>query len=108
MGFLNAKVLQEIRTLLQSYTRSKIETNGRVMLDWFAAWGVYSVTGFVFREVLTPLAKGTLEDYTKDFLKDCIRDFSGRFEADTLNTVVGKALKEFLVLVQQELEDAEV
>ncbi|MEQ8957680.1 MAG: NACHT domain-containing protein [Coleofasciculus sp. C2-GNP5-27] len=78
------------------------------MLDWFAAWGVYSVTGFVFRDVLAPLAKGTLEDYTKDFLKDCIRDFSGRFEDDTLNTVVGKALKEFLVLVQQELEDAEV
>ncbi|MEQ8468619.1 NACHT domain-containing protein, partial [Coleofasciculus sp. E1-EBD-02] len=78
------------------------------MLDWFAAWGVYSVTGFVFREVLAPLAKGTLEDYTKDFLKDCIRDFSGCFEDNTLNTVVGKALKEFLVLVQQELEDAEV
>ncbi|MEQ9235763.1 HEAT repeat domain-containing protein, partial [Coleofasciculus sp. E2-BRE-01] len=78
------------------------------MLDWFAAWGVYSVTGFVFREVLAPLAKGTLEDYTKDFLKDCIRGFSGCFEDNTLNTVVGKALKEFLVLVQQELEDAEV
>ncbi|MEQ8538845.1 MAG: HEAT repeat domain-containing protein [Coleofasciculus sp. D1-CHI-01] len=78
------------------------------MVDWFVVWGVSSLTGFVFREVLAPLAKGTLEDYTKDFLKDCIRDFSGLFEDDTLNTVVGKALKEFLVLVQQELEDAEV
>ncbi|MEQ9486644.1 hypothetical protein [Coleofasciculus sp. F4-SAH-05] len=62
----------------------------------------------MFRDVLMPLAKGALEDYTKDFLKDCIRDFAGLFENDTLHTVVGKALKEFLVLVQQELEDAEV
>jgi len=91
-----------------SYTQYKIETNTNVMVDWFVAWGVSSLTGFVFRDVLMPLAKGTLEDYTKDFLKDCIRDFSGLFENDTLNTVVGKAVKEFLVLVQQELEDAEV
>jgi len=78
------------------------------MLDWLAIWGVYTVAGFVFTEVLAPLAKGALEDYVKDFFKDSLKDFTGLFQKDTLQTVVGKALKEFLQLVQQELEDAEV
>jgi predicted NACHT family NTPase len=78
------------------------------MLDWLAIWGVYTVAGFVFTEVLAPLAKGALEDYVKDFFKDSIKDFTGLFQKDTLQTVVGKALKEFLQLVQQELEDAEL
>ena len=78
------------------------------MVEWLAVWGVYTVAGFVFTEVLAPLAKGALEDYVKDFFKDSIKDFTGLFQKDTLQTVVGKALKEFLQLVQQELEDAEV
>jgi len=78
------------------------------MVEWLAVWGVYTVAGFVFTEVLAPLAKSALEDYVKDFFKDSIKDFTGLFQKDTLQTVVGKALKEFLQLVQQELEDAEV
>jgi predicted NACHT family NTPase len=78
------------------------------MVEWLAVWGVYTVAGFVFTEVLAPLAKGALEDYVKDFFKDSIKDFTGLFQKDTLPTVVGKALKEFLQLVQQELEDADV
>jgi predicted NACHT family NTPase len=78
------------------------------MVEWLAVWGVYTVAGFVFTEVLAPLAKSALEDYVKDFFKDSIKDFTGLFQKHTLQTVVGKALKEFLQLVQQELEDAEV
>ncbi|MBD2006241.1 MULTISPECIES: HEAT repeat domain-containing protein [Cyanophyceae] len=77
-------------------------------MDWLAAWGVYTVAGFVFTEVLAPLAKGALEDYVKDFFKDSIKDFTGLFQKDTLQKAVGKALKEFLQLMQQELEDAEL
>ncbi|MBD2740254.1 NACHT domain-containing protein [Coleofasciculus sp. FACHB-1120] len=78
------------------------------MVDWLLVWGVNTVAGFVFTEVLAPLAKGALDDYVKDFFKDSIKDFTGLFQKDILQTVVGKALKEFLQLVQQELEDAEI
>ncbi len=78
------------------------------MLDWLVAWGVSSAVGFAFKEVLAPLAKGALEDYTKDFFKERIKDFTGLFEQDTLPKVTGKALKEFLALVQEKLEEADV
>ncbi|MBD2537384.1 NACHT domain-containing protein [Coleofasciculus sp. FACHB-SPT36] len=78
------------------------------MVDWLVVWGVHTVAGFVFTEVLAPLAKGALDDYVKDFFKDSIKDFTGLFQKDTLQKAAGKALKEFLQLVQQELEDAEL
>ncbi|MBD1834003.1 NACHT domain-containing protein [Cyanobacteria bacterium FACHB-472] len=79
-----------------------------MIMDWLAAWGVYTVTGFVFTEVLAPLAKGALEDYVKDFFKDSIKHFTGLFQKDTLQKAVGKALKEFLQLVQLELQSADL
>ncbi|MEP0750590.1 NACHT domain-containing protein [Trichocoleus sp. Lan] len=78
------------------------------MVDWLVVWGVHTVAGFVFTEVLTPLAKGALEDYAKDFFKDSIKDFTGLFQKDTLQKAAGKALKEFLQLVQQELDSADL
>ncbi|MFE1744913.1 NACHT domain-containing protein, partial [Coleofasciculus sp. H7-2] len=78
------------------------------MMDWLLVWGVYTVAGFVFTEVLAPLARGVLEDYVKDFFKDSIKDFTGLFQKDTLQKAAGKALKEFLQLVQQELESADL
>ena len=78
------------------------------MLDWLVAWGVSSAVGFAFKEVLAPLAKGALEDYTKDFFKDRIKDFTGLFEQDTLPKVTGQALKEFLAVVQDKLAEADV
>ncbi len=78
------------------------------MIDWLVPWGVSSAVGFAFKEVLTPLAKGALEDYTKDFFKDSIKDFTERFKKEPLQIAVGKALKEFLQLVQQELEDTDL
>jgi hypothetical protein len=73
------------------------------MVDWLAAWGVSELGGFLLKDVFAPLVKGALEDYTKDFFKDCISDFSDIAKPEPLKKVVGKALKEFLILVQDEL-----
>ncbi|EDX74012.1 NACHT domain family [Coleofasciculus chthonoplastes PCC 7420] len=73
-------------------------------MDALVVWGVANAVGFVFGDVLKELAKGTLEDYTKDFFKDRIKALPERFNKEPLVKAVGKALKEFLQLVQEELE----
>ncbi len=73
-------------------------------MEWLVAWGVSNLAGFVFTEVLAPLAKGTLEDYTKDFFKGCISDLTKIANREPLKKSVGQALKEFLLLVQDELQ----
>jgi hypothetical protein len=70
--------------------------------DWPVSLGNIAVS-FAFKEVLIPLAKGAIEDYSKDWLKDKI---SGAV-ADEHRQAVAKALKEFLGLLQDELEGAE-
>ena len=89
------------------------------MLDWLVVWGVNSTVGFVFKPILEALAKelkdlakDAAKDWVKDLFKDCLKD---RFEKvvqlmskDPLDIAAGKALKEFLQLVQQELEDADL
>jgi len=79
-----------------------------MVVEWLTVWGVSTVTGFVFKDVLAPLAKSTLEDYVKDFFKGSIKDFTLALEQDTLKKFLGKALKEFLLLVQQELKNADL
>jgi len=54
------------------------------------------------------LSKKRFRRLRQRFFQRQLKDFTGLFQKDTLQTVVGKALKEFLQLVQQELEDAEV
>jgi len=73
------------------------------MLDWLVLWGVQGLGNFLFIEVLKPLAKGALEDYTTDFFKDCIADFTGLGDPQPLHQALGEALKVFLWLVQDEL-----
>lgn len=73
-------------------------------MDALVVWGVANAVGFVFGDVLKELAKGTLEDYTKDFFKDRIKALPERFNKEPLVKAMGKALKEFLQLVQEELE----
>ena len=72
------------------------------MLEWLLA----NAVGFVFREVLASVVKDALEDNVKDFFKDCIGGLVDLARKDSLKTAFGKAIKEFLELVQQELEDA--
>jgi hypothetical protein len=77
------------------------------MLDRVVAWGVASEFGFVFKTLLEELARENLEEYTKTFFKDAIQDELGLRQQETLEIALGRALKEFLQLVQQELEDAD-
>jgi hypothetical protein len=76
------------------------------MVDWLVIWGVAQSAGFVFKPILEDLAKESAKDYTKDFFKDCLKKVIRLPEKDALKEAAGKALKEFLLLVQQELEDA--
>jgi hypothetical protein len=73
------------------------------MVDLLVAWGVNSAASFAFKEVLLPLAKGGIEDYAKDTLKEKIEGVV----KDEHRTAVGKSLKEFLSLFQDELQGAE-
>ncbi|MBO3461914.1 HEAT repeat domain-containing protein [Aetokthonos hydrillicola Thurmond2011] len=81
------------------------------MVDFLAAWGVSSAVGFLFQPVMAKFA----EDLGKDVLKDIFKDvFKGighqglqRLKKEEIDIAFGKALKEFLSLVEQELQDAD-
>lgn len=77
------------------------------MVDWLVIWGVAQAAGFVFKPILEDLAKESAKDYAKDFFKDCLKKVIRLPEKDAQKEAYGKALKEFLQLVQQELEDAD-
>ncbi|WP_424098218.1 NACHT domain-containing protein [Moorena producens] len=78
------------------------------MLDWLAVWGISSAGGYLAKEVIGPLAKDALEDYTKDFFKESIKEYTGLSDQNTQKKLFGKALKEFVALVERELEDADL
>ncbi|NET65682.1 MAG: NACHT domain-containing protein [Moorea sp. SIO1G6] len=78
------------------------------MLDWLAVWGISSAGGYLAKEVIGPLAKEALEDYTKEFFKESIKDYTGLSDQNIQKKLLGKALKEFVALVEEELEDADL
>ncbi|NEO79779.1 HEAT repeat domain-containing protein [Moorena sp. SIO4G3] len=78
------------------------------MLDWLAIWGLSSAGGYLAKEVIGPLAKGALEDYTKEFFKESIKEYTGLSDQNTQKKLLGKALKAFVALVEEELEDADL
>ncbi|MDZ8224426.1 NACHT domain-containing protein [Nostoc sp. ChiVER01] len=81
------------------------------MLEFLIAWGVANVAGFIFKPILEKIANlaiDALEDYVKDFFSVCIKDKVDLAKEISLKNAFGKALKEFLGLVQQELEDNEI
>ncbi|AOW98141.1 NTPase [Moorena producens PAL-8-15-08-1] len=78
------------------------------MLDLLAAWGLSSAGGYLAKEVIGPLAKEALEDYTKEFFKESIKEYTGLSDQNTQKKLFGKALKEFVALVEEELEDADL
>ncbi len=76
--------------------------------DWLAFWGVTQAVGFVFKPILEDYAKDYAKDYTKDFFKTSLDNvIQGLTNQAPLQKATGKAIKEFLQLVQQELEDAD-
>jgi len=78
------------------------------MLDWLAVWGVSSAVGLVFKPILEDLAKDATKDWAKDLLKDSLKNVLRLPSKEPVDIAAGKALKEFLQLVQDELEDADL
>lgn len=78
------------------------------MADFLVLWGVSQAFGLAFASTLKKLAKDAAEDYVKDFFKSCLSKVSQLPEKETqqIQIATGKALTEFLKLIQQELEDA--
>jgi len=54
--------------------------------------------------ILTELGKAALDDYVKDFFKDCIKDVEGLAKKPFAQNAVLGALKDFIILFEQELE----
>ncbi|KST62019.1 NACHT domain-containing protein [Mastigocoleus testarum] len=80
-------------------------------MDLLVAWGVAQAAGFVFKPILQELsniAKDAAKDWTKDLLKGIPSNVLKRLQKEEIDIAVGKALKEFLLLVQQELEDTDL
>ncbi len=76
------------------------------MIDWLIVWGVTQAAGVVVYPILQSLAQDAAKDYGKDFFKDCVKKVIRLPEADVLKEAYGKALKEFLELIEEELKDA--
>ncbi len=76
------------------------------MIDWLVIWGVTQAAGVVVYPILQDLAKDTAKDFGKDFFKNCLKKVIHLPEKDVQKEAYGKALKIFLELIQDELQDA--
>ena len=77
-------------------------------MDWLLMWGVTQAVGFAFKPILEDLAKDAAKDWAKDLFKNSLKNVLRLPTEEPIDIAAGKALKEFLQLVQQELEDAEI
>ena len=76
------------------------------MLDWLVIWGVTQATGTIVAPILAEFAKDTGKDFAKDFFKDALKKVIHLPEPKVLKEAYGKALKDFLQLMEQELHNA--
>ncbi|BAB72829.1 HEAT repeat domain-containing protein [Anabaena sp. FACHB-709] len=79
-----------------------------MILDLLAVWGVTQAVGFAFKSIFEDLAKDAAKDWAKDLLKAVPNNILQKLQKEDIETAAGKALKEFLQLMQQELEDADL
>ena len=70
------------------------------MIDWLIVWGVTQAAGTIVYPILQDLAQDAAKDYVKDFFKDCLKSVLRLPEKDVLKEAYGKALKEFLELIE--------
>ena len=80
-------------------------------MELLVDWGVVNISGFIFKPILEEIAKLTtaaLEDYVKNFFGVSIKNLVDIAKEMSLKIAFVKAIKEFLGLVQQELEDADL
>ncbi|AKG23941.1 HEAT repeat domain-containing protein [Calothrix sp. 336/3] len=81
------------------------------MVERLVAWGIANSAGFVFKTLLEELARVNLDKYTQKFFSETLQYLLSGVQISqqqTLEIAFGQALKEFLSLVQQELEDADL
>ncbi|MGD1712094.1 HEAT repeat domain-containing protein [Dapis sp. BLCC M172] len=79
------------------------------MIELLIAWGGSEAVKFIAQEVIGELAKGTAEDYVKDFGKEGISNIVGRIaNKEPLKKATAEAIKDFLDLGKQELKNAEL
>jgi hypothetical protein len=76
------------------------------MIDWLMMWGATQAAGLIVKPILEEFAKDTGKDFAKDFFKDALKKAIHLPEPDILKEAYGKALKEFLQLMEQELISA--
>ncbi|MBD2363912.1 HEAT repeat domain-containing protein [Anabaena minutissima FACHB-250] len=79
-----------------------------MILDWLAVWGITQAVGFAFKSIFEDLAKDAAKDWAKDLLKGIPGNILQQLKPEDIDIAAGKALKEFLQLMQQELEDADL
>lgn len=77
-------------------------------MEWLVVWGVAQAVGFAFKPILEDLAQNAARDWAKDLLKGIPNNILARLKKEDINIAAGKAIKEFLQLMQQELEDADL
>jgi predicted NACHT family NTPase len=82
----------------------KISTEASIMPDWLAIWGVTQVAGLIFKPILEDLAKDAAKDWAKDLLKGIPGKILNKLKKEDIEIAAGKALKEFLQLMQQQLK----
>ncbi len=78
------------------------------MVEWLAVWGATQAVEFLFKPVLEDLAKDAAKNWAKDLFKGALGNVLKLPSPKEQQKAAGKALKEFLQLVQQELEDADL
>ncbi|MBH8552434.1 NACHT domain-containing NTPase, partial [Nostocaceae cyanobacterium CENA357] len=74
------------------------------MLNWLAIWGVTQTAGLIFKPILEDLAKDAAKDWAKDLLKGIPGKIFQKLKKEDIEVAAGKALKEFLQLMQQQLK----
>jgi predicted NACHT family NTPase len=74
-------------------------------IDPLTIVGVANVVGLVFKPILEDFAKDVLKDTAKDYVKGCFGSVFSSLRKEPLQRALGKALRELLQLIQDELLD---
>ncbi len=77
------------------------------MLEWLLTIGAAELGKVIFEQVLK-LGQAAAEDYVKDFFKDCLKEGITAAKPEVTKKAVAAALKAFLLIVADQLEDQEL
>ncbi|QKQ74469.1 HEAT repeat domain-containing protein [Nostoc sp. TCL240-02] len=78
------------------------------MPNFLVIWGVTQAAGLIFKPILEDLAKDAAKDWAKDLLKGIPGNILEKLKKEDIEIAAGKALKEFLQLVQEDLKGGEL